>query len=91
MKFLVLVGGIIGFAIGILFGWAFESSYPSVLWKSCVAAYGAGWLMKWWGGMWVKSLKTALREAESLDSSEDDNPPDVDVFPDSPSEPATQS
>lgn len=89
MKFLILIGGIVGFGIGILFGWAFESSYPSVLWKSCMAAYISGWLMKWWGNMWVKSLKAALREAEKDESSDDNNP--TDILTDSPSEPATQS
>ena len=89
MKFLVLIGGIIGFGIGILFGWAFESPYPSILWKSCMAAYVSGWLMKWWGSLWAKSLKKALREAEPTESSDDDESPNV--FPDPPSEPATQS
>jgi hypothetical protein len=89
MKYLILIGGFIGFSIGLLFGWAFESPYPSMLWKSCMAAYVAGWLMKWWGGMWAKSLKTALRESGELDSSSDNQP--SDVYPDQPSEPATQS
>lgn len=90
MKFLILIGGVIGFSIGLLFGWAFESSYPSVLWKSCMAAYVAGWLMKWWGGMWAKSLKSAMRDgSDSEDINHDDQSPDV--FPDSPGEPATQS
>ena len=90
MKFLILIGGIIGFSIGLLFGWAFESPYPSVLWKSCMAAYAAGWLMKWWGGMWAKSLKAALRDSGNKDASSDDNQ-SSDAYPSQPTEAVTQS
>ena len=89
MKILELIGGIIGFGIGILFGWAFESPYPSILWKSCMAAYVSGWLMKWWGGLWANSLKKALQDAEPEESQ--DNDETTNVFPETSSDPATQS
>jgi hypothetical protein len=56
MKLLMLLGGLIGFSTGLVFTWANESQWPSMLWRSCLAAYVAGMLLKWWGKIWVQSL-----------------------------------
>lgn len=62
MKLIILLGALIGFSIGMFWGWANQSPWPSVMWRSCAAAYGAGLLMRWWGRMWVKSLYEAHTE-----------------------------
>jgi hypothetical protein len=65
MKLLLLVGGLLGFSIGLLFSWAEESSGPACLWHACLAAYVTAMLMRWWGDAWRKSLQEALRERQS--------------------------
>lgn len=65
MKFLLLVGGLLGFSIGLLFSWAEESSGPACLWHACVAAYLAAILTRWWGETWRKGLVETLREREA--------------------------
>ena len=62
MKFIIIIGGITGFGIGALFGWATHSPWPAVMWRSCAAAYVGGWLMKWWGRMWLRCLQQAHLE-----------------------------
>jgi hypothetical protein len=62
MKLLMLLGGLIGFLIGIFFGVVQESRWPSVLWRASIAAYAAGLLMRWWGRVWVKSLHESYHE-----------------------------
>lgn len=67
MKFIIIIGGITGFGIGMLFGWATQSPWPAVMWRSCAAAYAGGLLMRWWGRLWLKSLQEAQiqrRQAE---------------------------
>jgi hypothetical protein len=65
MKLLMILGGCIGFAVGVSFSWASQSGWPSVLWRAGVAAYLGGLLMRWWGRMWVKCLREVLLERQA--------------------------
>jgi hypothetical protein len=69
MKSLLLIGGLLGFGIGLLFSWAGESPWPASLWHACLAAYVTGVLLRWWGGAWRRSLEAALRERQSMSSA----------------------
>jgi hypothetical protein len=69
MKSLLLIGGLLGFGIGMLFSWAGESPWPACLWHACLTAYLTGLLMRWWGSAWRNNLEAALRERETLISS----------------------
>lgn len=62
MKTWMLMGGLIGFLIGVSFGLAQGSQWPAVLWRASAAALIAGLLLRWWGTMWVRSLQQANRE-----------------------------
>ncbi|HZM03963.1 MAG TPA: hypothetical protein VFC44_13205 [Candidatus Saccharimonadales bacterium] len=66
MKVLLLIGALLGFAVGFLFSWAEESSGSTCLWHACLAAYLTSLLMRWWGGAWRKGLEEALRERHTL-------------------------
>jgi 4-amino-4-deoxy-L-arabinose transferase-like glycosyltransferase len=65
MKALLLIGGLLGFGIGLIFSWAQESSWPSCLWHACLAAYLASLLLRWWGRAWRKSLENSFSEYQS--------------------------
>ena len=62
MKSLMILGGLMGFGMGLLFNWAEQGAWPSCLWHACVAAYVACMLMRWWGNAWRKSLEASLNE-----------------------------
>ena len=66
MKFLLLIGGLMGFVIGFLFNWSEENSWPTCLWHACLAAYLTALLMRWWGGAWRKNLQAAIQERQTL-------------------------
>jgi hypothetical protein len=66
MKLMILVGAIVGFLIGMTFGWAQQSPWPSVLWRGAVAAYAAAVLMRWWGRVWVKSIQQVNEQRKAL-------------------------
>ncbi|MDB6022588.1 MAG: hypothetical protein JWQ04_2445 [Pedosphaera sp.] len=66
MKSLLLIGGILGFGIGLLFSWAQASEWPACLWHACLAAYLTALLMRWWGTAWRKNLEAALQERQSM-------------------------
>ena len=68
MKLLLLIGGLVGFGIGLLFSWAQESSWPACFWHACIAAYLASLLMRWWGQAWRKSLEASFLERQTLAS-----------------------
>ncbi|MCX8155499.1 MAG: hypothetical protein N3J91_03435 [Verrucomicrobiae bacterium] len=59
---MMLLGGIIGFGIGIGFGLAESSAGPEALWRAAAAALLGGVLMRWWGRVWVKSLRQAQQD-----------------------------
>jgi hypothetical protein len=58
----MILGGLIGFLIGISFGIAQGSAWPAVIWRASVATFLAGVVLRWWGGVWIKSLQQAQRE-----------------------------
>lgn len=62
MKPLMILGGLLGFGIGVSVGLVQQSDWPSILWRSALAAYGAGMLMRWWGGVWLKGLNEVGEE-----------------------------
>ena len=59
MKKLMIFGGLLGFSIGLSFGWLEGCRGESVIWRASVAAFCAGLLLRWWGRVWVNSLKEA--------------------------------
>ncbi len=65
MKLLMLLGAILGFAIGFAFSLLQQSPWPRVVWHACVGAYLAGMLLRWWGRLWEKNLRLALVEREA--------------------------
>jgi hypothetical protein len=69
MKSLLLIGGLLGFGIGLIFSWAQESAWPASLWHACLAAYLTGLMMRWWGRAWRDNLEKALLERQSLSAS----------------------
>jgi hypothetical protein len=69
MKSLLLVGGLIGWVIGMGFSLIKGNSLPVSLWHGCLAAYVTAMLMRWWGHTWRKSLAQSLQEREEAESA----------------------
>ena len=65
MKLIMVLGGAIGFSIGLGFSWAQGSAWPSVLWRAALAALVAGILLRWWGRLWIKCLQDSHRERQA--------------------------
>jgi hypothetical protein len=66
MKLLLLLGGVVGFGIGLSFSHAQENSWTFCLWQASLAALAGGWLLGWWGRAWQKNLKDAALEREKV-------------------------
>ncbi len=64
----MILGGSIGFLIGILFGLAQGSAWPAVIWRASVATVLAGVLLRWWAGIWMQSLRNAQRERLAVEA-----------------------
>jgi hypothetical protein len=65
MKALMMLGAIVGFLIGSGFGLAGSSPWPAALWRACAAALVAAVLARWWGRVWLNSLRDALHDARA--------------------------
>jgi hypothetical protein len=65
MKLLMVLGGLIGFAIGSGFSWAQGSPWPSVVWRAAIATLLAGILLRWWGRLWIRCLAQSQRERQA--------------------------
>jgi membrane associated rhomboid family serine protease len=78
MKLIMVLGGLIGFAIGLGFSWAQGSPWPSVVWRAAIAALLSGVLLRWWGRLWIQCLHQSHRErqaaAKSAEASNQSNP-----------------
>jgi hypothetical protein len=75
MRLLLLIGGLLGFGIGLVFSWAEGNPAPACLWHACLAAYLTALLMRWWGGAWRRNLADAMCERHS--KPEPVNPPSL--------------
>jgi Kef-type K+ transport system membrane component KefB len=62
MKKMMILGGLVGFLIGMGFGFASQNDWVIILLKACIAAYLAGLMMRWWARMWVRCLRDAFKE-----------------------------
>jgi hypothetical protein len=67
MKSLMLVGGVLGWAVGMGFGYSQGHAWPACFWHGCLAAYLTALLMRWWGRVWRKSLLQSLQEREKAE------------------------
>ena len=68
MRPLMIIGGLLGFAIGLAFGLFQDAEWPTVIWRASVAAFACGILFRWWGNVWIQSLQDARRHATPSDS-----------------------
>jgi membrane associated rhomboid family serine protease len=62
MRVLMILGGLIGFLIGICLGAAQGSALPKILWRASIAAFLSGVVLRWWGKVWLNSLRKEIRE-----------------------------
>jgi hypothetical protein len=64
MKALIVLGSIVGFLTGAALALAGNSSWPTALWRACVAALGAAILTRWWSKVWVQNLQDSLEQRQ---------------------------
>jgi len=77
MKKLMIMGGLIGFLIGVVFSSAsLGLANPLVLFRASVAAAIGGLLLRWWGRLWIRCIGQARAErlAEEVSQIATQNP-----------------
>jgi hypothetical protein len=75
IRTLMLLGALTGFAIGIGFGLARQGDSKWIFLKACVAAYLAALLMRWWGRIWIRSIREMHQEKSELEKATQDEVP----------------
>jgi len=66
MKKLMIMGAMIGFSAGIVIGLVQGSSWPDILWRASLVCFASSYLFRWWGRVWLRSLREAQLERLSL-------------------------
>jgi hypothetical protein len=66
MKKLMILGAILGFSGGLVFGLLQHSPWPEVLWRASIVCFGSSYLFRWWGRVWLRSLREAQIERLNL-------------------------
>ncbi len=70
MKRMMIMGGFLGFGLGMALGLMQGSTWSVIFWRASVAACLAGLLMRWWGRVWLHNLEAAyLDQAAAAASS----------------------
>jgi hypothetical protein len=63
MKKLMVTGAMLGFGGGILLGILTEgATWPGIIWRASVSAFGAGLLIRWLGRVWIDCLRQTQAE-----------------------------
>lgn len=65
MKALMILGAIVGFAIGTGCGLALGNPWPSTLWKACAAALISAVLTRWWSEVLLRGLRESLENQQA--------------------------
>jgi hypothetical protein len=60
----MILCAIVGLVIGIGFSLAGNCTWPTAFWRGCVCALAAALLARWWSGVWLDSLRDAVRQAQ---------------------------
>ena len=63
MKKMMIMGGLVGFGIGVVTGLVKEISWRALFLCACVTALLSGLLFRWWGRVWIGGLKDSLAQA----------------------------
>ena len=63
MKKMMIMGGLLGFGLGVVTGLVKEVAWPALFLRACVCALLAGWLFRWWGRVWIGGLKDSLAQS----------------------------
>lgn len=63
MKKMMIMGGWLGFGIGVVTGLVKEVSWPALFLRACVASFISGLLFRWWGRVWISGLQESLAQA----------------------------
>jgi hypothetical protein len=69
MKSLLLLGGLLGWGVGMGISLNQGDSLMTCLWHGCLAAYLTALLMRWWGRTWRKSLEQSLHERQEAENA----------------------
>lgn len=59
MKKLMILGALLGFAAGIFAGLLQRAPGPEVLWRASIVSFVSSLLFRWWGRVWLRSLRDA--------------------------------
>ena len=62
MKLLMITGALLGFAVAMALGVSQDQSWSSIFWRASVSACLTGLLLRWWGTVWLRSLRLAVIE-----------------------------
>jgi hypothetical protein len=73
----MILGAILGFSVGIVFGLLQNSPWPVVLWRASIVCFASSYLFRWWGRVWLRSLHQA--QMERLHLAQIDQTPNAQV------------
>jgi hypothetical protein len=79
MKRLVLIGGMIGFLIGVGLGLCSEgASWPGVFLRAALTCVIGGIVLRWWGRTWVDAIRDVHnQQMAALAKAQEANGPKV--------------
>jgi hypothetical protein len=77
MKKLMIFGAIIGFSSGVLLGMVQGANWPDIIWRASIVCFASSYLFRWWGRVWLRSLRQA--QIERLSISHFDQAPPANV------------
>jgi hypothetical protein len=69
MKSLLLVGGLLGWGVGMGASYLKGNTWPTCFWHGCLAAYLTAWLARWWGRVWRSILQQSLLAREKAEQA----------------------
>jgi len=73
MKNLMILGGMIGFVGSGILGWMAREETLWILVKASLATCAGGLMLRWWGQLWLSSLKVAVQEEMDQETMKTDD------------------
>ena len=69
----MILGGMIGFVGSGILGWMAREETLWILVKASLATCAGGLMLRWWGQLWLSSLKVAVQEEMDQETMKTDD------------------
>jgi hypothetical protein len=81
MKLMMILGGFIGFLMGLVMGAMQHCAWQGVIWRASVVALLTGIVFRWWARIWIRGFVQAYQQRHTPPAPPNPQPAQTEAKP----------